>query len=45
MSSTDRMSVDNSALVDGPQREGFVAHDFSSLNDRLTDNHGNARTK
>jgi AraC family transcriptional regulator len=44
MSSTDRMFVDDSALADGPQREGFVAHDFSSLNDRLTDNLGNART-
>jgi AraC family transcriptional regulator len=44
MSSTDRMSVDNSALADGPQREGLVAHDFSSLNDRLTGNHGNAGT-
>jgi AraC-like DNA-binding protein len=38
------MSVDNPALADGPQREGFGAHDFSSLNDRLTDNHGNAGT-
>jgi AraC family transcriptional regulator len=38
------MSVDNSALADGPQREGFVAYDFSSLNDRLTDNHGHAGT-
>ena len=44
MSSTDRMSAENSALADGPQREGFVAHDFSSPNDRLTDNLGNART-
>jgi AraC family transcriptional regulator len=44
MWSTDRISVDNSALADGPQREGFVAHDFSSLNDRLTDNHGNGGT-
>jgi len=44
MSSTDRMNVDNSAPADGPQREGFVAHDFSSLNDRLIDNHGNAGT-
>ena len=44
MSSTDRMFVDNSALADGPQRKGFVAHDFSSLNGRLTDNHGNAGT-
>jgi AraC family transcriptional regulator len=38
------MSVDNSALADGPQREGSVAHDLPSLNDRLTDNLGNART-
>jgi hypothetical protein len=41
MWSIDRMSVDNSALADGPRREDFVAHGFSSLNDRLTDNHGN----
>ena len=39
MWSTDRMSVDTSAPADGPQGDGFVAHDFSSLNDRLTDNH------
>jgi AraC family transcriptional regulator len=38
------MNLDNSALADGPQREGFVAHDFSSLNNRLTDNHGNGGT-
>ena len=44
MWSTDRMSVYNSALADGPQRDCFVAHDFSSLNDRLTDNHGHAGT-
>src|SRR3984957_21097347 len=42
MWSTDR--IDNSAPTDGPQREGFVAHGFSSLNDRLTDKHGNAGT-
>jgi hypothetical protein len=45
MWSTDRMSVDNWALADGPQREDLVAHVFSSPNHRLTDNHGNARTK
>jgi hypothetical protein len=39
------MSVDNSALADGPQRESFAPHDFSSLNDRLIDNHGNAGAK
>jgi hypothetical protein len=44
MWSTDRMSVYNSALADGPHRDCFVAHDFSSLNDRLTDNHGHAGT-
>jgi AraC-like DNA-binding protein len=44
MSSTDGTSVDNSAVADGPQREGFVANDFSSPNDRLTDDLGNART-
>jgi hypothetical protein len=41
----DRMLVDNSAQADGPQREDFVAHGFFSLNDRLTDDHGNAHTK
>jgi AraC family transcriptional regulator len=30
------MSVDNSALAEGPQREDFVAYGFSSPNDRLT---------
>jgi hypothetical protein len=44
MWSTDRMSVRNSALADGPQPEGFVAHGFSGLNDSLTDKHGNAHT-
>jgi len=29
MWSTNRMSVDNSAPADGPQRQGFVANDFS----------------
>jgi hypothetical protein len=43
MWSIDR--IDNSALADGLRREGFAAHGFSGLNDRLTDNHGNARTK
>jgi hypothetical protein len=38
------MSVDNSALADGPQREGFIAHDFSRLDHRLTDDHGYAGT-
>jgi len=38
------MSAESSALADGSQREGFVAHDFSSLTDRLTDKPGNART-
>ena len=43
MWSTDR--TDNSALADGLQREDFAAHGISGLNDRLTDNHGNAHTK
>jgi hypothetical protein len=45
MWSIDLMSVGNSTLSDGPIREDFDAHGFSSPNDSATDKHANARIK